>query len=54
LKIIQILATEDWDGIKTVYMYSYFPEYGFGVQTEVKYPGKTFSRKILSIEPAKR
>ncbi|MFK7938699.1 MAG: hypothetical protein AB8B82_04925 [Roseovarius sp.] len=54
VKIINIKATQNWDGIKTVYTYVYFADFGFAVRTKAKYPSRTTSREILSIEPSKR
>ncbi len=52
LEMMPIEAIEDWGGSLTVYNYLYFTRLGFGVQTEAKFPGKTYSRKIMEIGPA--
>lgn len=49
-----IRAAEHWDGTASVYIYAYFLKFRFGLRNEAKYPGKTFSHQILTIETEKR
>lgn len=49
LEVIDIEAIELWSGSEVIYTYLYFPELGFGIETEAEYPGDTVFNEITRI-----